>query len=270
MLFDWQALWACDQANHPTGEVRYVDQPLACHRALRSLGVTADVVRPGADLSAYDLVVVPTLYLVDDAAAASLAAFVAAGGHAVVTYFSGIVDRDSHVRLGGYPGAFRELLGVRTEEFFPLAPGTQQSLRVVDGSVGDGWTGSTWSELTHLDGASAVAVWADGPLAGLPAVTRHEVGAGVAWYVGTALDPDGLAALLGRVCTQAGVEPAAEAAVGVEIVRRSGDNGSFLFAINHGPDAARVVADGLDLVSGDPVDGALVLPGGRCAVIREG
>ena len=39
------------------------------------------------------------------------------------TYFSGIVDEHDHVRLGGYPGAFRDLLGVRTEEFFPLRRG---------------------------------------------------------------------------------------------------------------------------------------------------
>ena len=38
----------------------------------------------------------------------------------LVTYFSGIVDEHDHVRLGGYPGAFRDLLGVRVEEFFPL------------------------------------------------------------------------------------------------------------------------------------------------------
>ena len=39
------------------------------------------------------------------------------------------------VRLGGYPGAFRDLLGVRVEEFFPLPPGAVVTLD--DGSTGD-------------------------------------------------------------------------------------------------------------------------------------
>ena len=46
-----------------------------------------------------------------------------AAARSLVTYFCGIVDENDHVRLGGYPGAFRDLLGVRTEEFFPLLRG---------------------------------------------------------------------------------------------------------------------------------------------------
>ena len=32
------------------------------------------------------------------------------------------------MRLGGYPGAFRDLLGVRVEEFFPLLEGEAVAL----------------------------------------------------------------------------------------------------------------------------------------------
>ena len=30
----------------------------------------------------------------------------------MVSFFSGIVDSRDHVRLGGYPGAFRDVLGI--------------------------------------------------------------------------------------------------------------------------------------------------------------
>ncbi len=128
----------CDLPSHPSGELRYLDAPLRWHRALTELGATVDVVHPATDLSGYRLVVVPTLYLCSDAAAAALDAYVRAGGHALVTYFSGIVDESDHVRLGGYPGAFRELLGVRVEEFAPLLPGDAVTLD--DGSRADLWT----------------------------------------------------------------------------------------------------------------------------------
>src|SRR5262249_56166681 len=121
LIVDWPARWACDLESHPSGLVRYVDQPLALHRALWNRGVTVDVIGPDADLSFYRLVLVPTLYLVGDATVRALEDFVAAGGHAMITYFSGIVDEDDHIRLGGYPGAFRGLLGIRTEEVFPPA-----------------------------------------------------------------------------------------------------------------------------------------------------
>ncbi len=78
---------------------------------------------PSAPLDGYDLVLVCTLYAVADAAAANIAAAAPAGATVLVSYFSGIVDEQDHIRLGGYPGAFRELLGIRVEEFHPLLAG---------------------------------------------------------------------------------------------------------------------------------------------------
>lgn len=272
-LFDWNAWWATDLDSHPSELVRYNDQPVATHRALWSQGITMDAVAPGADLSRYKLVVVPTLYLVDDATAASLRAFVEGGGHLVVTYFSGIVDEFDHVRLGGYPGAFTELLGLRTEEFFPL--GADRQVQVVpvpgeDGLAPSGGTGTVWTELTHPQGADVVARYADGPVAGHPAVTVHRQGAGTAWYVGTRLDDDALAGLLGHVAARAGVRPVAEVPPGVEVTRRrTADGRSFLFVMNHNEHGVTVPADGHDLVGDRECDGALSLPGGGCALVRE-
>ena len=84
----------------------------------------------------------------------------------LVTYFSGIVDENDHVRLGGYPGAFRDLLGVRTEEFFPLRQG--ETVRL------DG--GFRRCRGRRLDRAAPPGAarrrsrrYADGPLPGAPA-----------------------------------------------------------------------------------------------------
>ena len=134
ILFDWQAWWACELDSHPSEDVRYLDVAHALHRAVLDQGVGVDVVHPDSDLTGYRLILVPTLYIVTDAAAARLEAAVAGGATALVTYFSGIVDEHDHIRLGGYPGAFRELLGIRVEEFTPLREGEQ--VRLDDGSVG--------------------------------------------------------------------------------------------------------------------------------------
>ena len=123
--------------------------------------------------------IVPTLYLVDDGAVRNLEAFVMAGGTALVTYFSGIVDENDHVRLGGYPGAFRDLLDVRVEV---LPARTRSEVQLDDGTSGDLWT-----EWLHLTGAKAIASYVDGPLPGLPAVTENTYGKGTAYYVATPL-----------------------------------------------------------------------------------
>ncbi|HST85043.1 MAG TPA: beta-galactosidase [Kineosporiaceae bacterium] len=269
ILFDWQAGWALNQGSHPTSLVEYADHPVAIHRALWRLGITVDGVRPGADLSGYRLVVVPTLYLADDACVARLRDFVEAGGQLVITFCSGLVDENDHIRLGGYPGAFRELLGLRSEEIFPLPADCSVHLASRDLAQNGTWTGSLWTELTHLDGAEAIARYLDGPVAGHPAITRNAVGAGAAWYVGTALDDAALTALLNRVAVAAHVQPPVPAPPGVEVVRRSGSQGSYLFVLNHGITATTILTHGYDLVSQKETTGSLTVEPGGSAVVRE-
>src|SRR6266498_2093318 len=241
LLWDWEAWWAVELDCHPS----------------------ADLAHPTADLERYRLVLAPSLYLVSDAAAANLRGFVEEGGSLLVQFFSGIVDQHDQVRLGGYPGAFRDLLGIWVEELFPLPSGG--TVRLDDGSAA-----SLWSELVHAEDAQVLARYADGPVAGGPAVTRK----GSAWYVSTRLAPADLERLLARACDRAGVAGVCGSAPpgGVEVVRRRdpGQRGaSWLFAINHGGEPAVLPASGVELLTGAEVAGRLALPAGAVAIVRE-
>jgi beta-galactosidase len=262
IVWDWPAWWAVELAAHPSVDVRYLELIRSTYEALWRLGITVDFVRPDDELSRYKVVAVPSLYLVSDAAAANLTRYVESGGHLVCSFFSGIVDPDDAVRLGGYPGAFRELLGVRVEEFYPLPQGESVALA-------DGGGGRVWTELLHLDGAHAITTYADGPVPGSPALTRREVGNGVAYYVTTAFDPATNARFLRRVCADAGVEGPIIAAAGVETVRRRMDETSYLFVINHTEREVDVPATGDELLSKTRVSGSVKVPAGRVAVVRE-
>jgi beta-galactosidase len=235
--------------------LRYEDAPNRWHKALTDLGATVDVVHPSADLSGYGLVIVPTLYLCSDAVGPALQAVVERGGHVVVTYFSGIVDERDHVRLGGYPGAFRELLGVRSEEFAPLQAG--ESVTLDDGSHADLWT-----EVLTASDVDVLASYVDGPLPGTPAVTRH----GRAWYVATRLDEAATLALARRITQEAGVRLSDGARAGVEIVRR----GPYVFVLNGSDEAAEVSVDGVDLLTGSAHNGRITVGSRSAAVVREG
>lgn len=265
VLFDYEAWWAVDTHSVPSELVRYLDVPRDVHRALAAEGVVADVVHPSADLSRYRLVVVPTLHLVDDDLEGRLREAAENGAHVVVTYFSGVADRRGHVRLGGYPGAFRDLLGVCAQEFFPLAPAQRVALDD-DGSA------TVWTEDLDAPDAEVLARYVDGPLPGTPALTRRQVGAGAAWYVATRPDDDGWRRLLGRAADEAGVVATAKVhgdATGVHVVRRRGQGRTWLFVLNHGARDVRVEARGRDLVGQRDVDGAVDVPAGGCAVVAE-
>jgi len=264
LLWDYDAAWACGLQGHPSSAIEYGQVPHDLHSALRDAGITVDVVPPGTDLAAYPVVLVPTLYLCSQATADAVAAAARAGAQVLVTYFSGIVDEVDHVRLGGYPGAFRDLLGIRVEEFFPLLPG--QTLTLDDAS-----TGTLWSELLRCEGAHVHASYADGPLSGSPAVTRHPVGdgAGAAWYVSTRLDQAANGALLQQVLAAADVRRPVPAAEGVEVVQRADGERTWTFLINHTDDDAEVSLAGRDLLTGRAVSGRWPLAAGAVAVVRE-
>ncbi|MFJ9727935.1 beta-galactosidase [Streptomyces sp. NPDC101209] len=264
VVWDWDARWALELPSQPSGELRFLDLVRDWYEPLWRAGVAVDFVRPDADLSAYRLVLAPSLYLVDDAGAANLCAFAERGGTLAVGFHSGMVDANCHVRLDGYPGAFRTALGIRTDELFPLLPGETVALS-------GGGTGSLWSERVRLEGAEAVSSYRTGPLAGIPAVTRNAHGSGAAWYLSTRPDPATLAGLLERVRAEAGVTAVRTAPAGVEAVLRRGPDADYLFLINHGGEDASVpVAPGaVELLTGKPAGDAVAVPAGEVAVVRE-
>lgn len=259
LVFSWESWWAAEGEARPSQAVNYLDQVHGAHRALRGLGVTCDIVPPDADLSKYKLVVVPCLYMVGDVAAERITEYVAGGGHLLVTFFSGIVDERDRIRLGGYPGAFRDVLGIRTEEFAPLKPGHE--VRLTNGA-----TGSLWTERLRTTSAATIASYVDGPLPGTPAITRNEFGDGVAWYLATALDDIAMQEFVRNVVPNREVDLKKD----VEVVRRSGDGRSYLFVVNHGATPVEYAVTGHDLITDTPVAGTLRVDGGGVAVVREG
>ena len=199
IAYDLQAQWAWMGPAMPSTGVDYPEIAQLVHRLLRERGITADVVHPSADLRGYDVIVVPTLYLVSDADAANLRKAAEDGAQLLVTYVSGLVDECDHVRLGGYPGAFADLLGIRVEELAPLLDGQQIAL-----SRG---TGSRWSEFATAIHAEVLITYAEAQLAGRPALTRRRLGDGGAWYAGTRCDDDTWRAVLTDIVEAASTIP---------------------------------------------------------------
>ncbi|MFE6624423.1 beta-galactosidase [Streptomyces sp. NPDC057740] len=267
IVWDWDARWALELPSQPSAELRYEDLVRDWYRPLWRAGVAVDFVRPDAsDLDRYKLLLAPSLYLVDDTSAANLTGFVERGGTLAVGFHSGAVDENCHVRTGGYPGAFREVLGVHGDELFPLLPGQSVGLT---GEVPQDARADLWTERIRLTGAKAVAAYADGPLAGVPAVTRHTYGDGTAWYVATRPAPETLAALMERIRQESGVRPECEAPAGIEVVRRRGTDADYLFLIDHAGQGAEIPADGVELLTGKQVIGSVTVPAGGAAVVRE-
>ncbi|MGW1777812.1 beta-galactosidase [Streptomyces sp. NPDC002143] len=267
ILYDWQSWWASEQDSHPTSLLDYRQEALDWYSALLALGVRADLVTTRAELSRHQVLIAPVLHVVPAELAKDLTRYAEQGGHLVTTYFSGIVDENDHVWLGGYPGALRELLGIRIEEFGPLLAG--QSVELDDSGTGSLWT----DRITVTDGDTEVlAHYRTGDHAGRPAVTRRPTGDGSASYVSTRLGVDGLRSLLPRLLEPAGVrsELPAQARGSVELTVRRGAEERFLFLVNRTDDTVQVPGlDGAALIGAETAEGVLVLGPREVAVVRQ-
>jgi beta-galactosidase len=254
VLHDSAAWWAMDAEGLPSADLDYHATLRRAHRALWDAGVTVDFARPGDDLSRYRLVLAPALFLLSNADAENLRRYVAEGGTLLVQHSSGVVDERHQAHLGGYPAApLREALGIRVEEHRPLG----RDERIV---LSDGAQASVWSESVRLAGASTVATYTHGMLAGAPAVTSHRFGAGQAWYVSTRLDD--YAALVTRLLAETDV--ARDLPRGVECVTRQAGERRWRILLNHTADAVPLPTRAHDLLTGGPV---VRLPPGGCAVL---
>ncbi|GIG41506.1 beta-galactosidase [Cellulomonas phragmiteti] len=270
LVFDWSSWWAAEEPGGPSTRLRVLPQVLAYYRPLWSRGVGVDVVPPGADLDAYDLVVAPQLFLVDDAHVPGLRRVVERGGVLLVGPFSGVVDRDGHVRRGRFPVPFADLVGGSGEEQVPLPPA---GVRVRSELLGDVAV-HDWAERLRVDDGEALATVEGGDLDGCPLVLRrrHD-GGGEGWYVGALLAQDGVDAVVAACLAAAGVAGPAGVHAGpdVEVVRR----GDVVFCLNASDGPRAVELDGAagtwhDLLSGaDVADRVPLAAHGALALIER-
>jgi len=274
ILFDWENWWAVELSSGPTVALKYVNEAHKIYDALYKANIAADVVSVEADLSGYDLVIAPVLYMVKPGVASRLEDYVRGGGAFVTTFFSGIVNESDLVTLGGYPGELRKLLGIWAEEIDALLP--SQSNTIVVRNPTDGLRASyscgMLCDLVHSEGAEVVAEYGEDFYKGMPALTVNRFGSGEAWYLATSPEEAFLQDWLPQLCASRGIAPqVASAPEGVETTVREKDGTSYLFVLNHNAEAASVsLGDraGVDLLSGRTLSGEAELPGRDLWIVK--
>ncbi|KUQ84387.1 MULTISPECIES: beta-galactosidase [Enterobacter cloacae complex] len=192
IVFDQQNRWALDDAEGPRNMGMEYEKTVNEHyRPFWEKGIAVDVIDADGDLSRYALVIAPMLYMVREGFAERAEAFVAAGGHLVTTYWSGVVDETDLCHLGGFPGPLRKLLGIWAEEIDCLGEGERNLIQGLAGNAA-GLQGPYQvrhlCELIHAESAQALATYRDDFYAGRPAVTVNRFGKGKAWHVASRND----------------------------------------------------------------------------------
>lgn len=253
VVFDYESEWATEHTATPTQHVHHVDEPLAWFRALADQGVTADVVPVRGAWDDYEMVVLPSVYLLSEETTRRVRDYVVGGGRLVVTYYTGISDEKDHVWLGGYPGSIRDVVGVRVEEFMPMGDdftGVPDRLGLSNGAVAH----DIADVIGSVDeSATVLATFKDNPWTGMdgaPAIVAHTFGEGRSVYVGARLGRDGIALSLPEILDSLGMAEAGGNDGRVLHVEREGADGSrFVFSFNRTHETVRVPVEGEVVVS---------------------
>ena len=253
VVFDYESEWASEHTATPTQRVHHVDEPLQWFRALADHGVTADVVPVSSNWDDYEMVVLPSVYLLSEETTRRVRDYVVGGGRLVVTYYTGISDERDHVWLGGYPGSIRDVVGVRVEEFMPMGddfPGVPDRLGLSNGAVAH----DIADVIGSVDGSATVLeTFKDDPWTGMdgaPAIVANTFGEGRSVYVGARLGRDGIAKSLPEILESLGMTETGENDSRVLRVEREGSDGSrFVFSFNRTHEAVQIPLEGKIVVS---------------------
>lgn len=214
IVYDWENHWAYYDSQGPMyDKPSLMDVTTAHYEALWQRGIPCDVIDQTHELDDYRLLIFPLSYLLRDGFPERVRGFVARGGTAVTSCWSGIVDKSDLCFTQGRPGPLREVFGIWAEETEALYPETEVRLRLDEGAP------VAWAEeiqtvdlvarrlfdLCHLDDEQS-RVWlrlGEDFYEGMPALIEHNYGEGLAFYQATLLEQDVLQAfydeLIGRL-----------------------------------------------------------------------
>ena len=282
---------------YPIGLPSPVEDAARLHRLCYSKGIACGFIHPEDDLSRIKLLYVPHWVMWKPEWDAAVEAFVANGGTLVVGALTGTRDVNNHVlRVQPPEAGLSRLCGVRVEEtgrvaepgsdgLFPSPPlrsgSNAPAARPPAGSTARGYRltlGNQEYEAAHLyellevdADVDVIGWWSNRFAGGRAAVTRRKQGKGQAVYVGTYLTDSLVEGLVQQVFPFAGVAPLIpDLPQKVEVAMREADGRKLLFVLNTDADPATVsgVPSGVDLLTSQPVNGALRIGPYGCCVIK--
>lgn len=271
IVFDWHNWWALELDSKPSKDVIYLEQVKQYYKPLFEQNIAVDFVQPTSDLSKYALVITPALYMIASGVEKNLEQYVSQGGTLLTTFFSGIVDENDRIHLGGYPAPLRKVLGIHVEEFDPMLPG--QTNRIVSGGsqgLSGEYESTLWADIIRLEGAEALATFGQDFFAGSPAVTSHSFGKGKAIYVGTQGDEAFTRALIAELLSRLSIEAPLYAPAGVEVTCRQAEGHTYYFVLNHlSSDASVKLPQGRfeDLITGTFYQDSVSLPPNEVVIL---
>lgn len=274
IVFDWENRWATELTSGPSVALDYVAEVHKYYDALYDLNVQVDMIGVEEELDKYDVVIAPVLYMLKEGYAQRVETFVEKGGTFLTTFFSGIVNENDIVTLGGYPGELRNVLGIWAEEIDALHPDEKNQIVMKKelGNLSGSYSCNLLFDLIHSEGAEVIAEYGSDFYQGMPVVTANSFGKGKAWYVASSPDKAFLTGLLGNITKDKGIKPLLKVPAGVETTKRVKDGRAYLFVLNHNKETVTISlgeSTYKDLLQDKEISGQTILEGKGVLILEK-
>ena len=238
VAFSWANWWALEAPSKPANDLTMADQlawmygpplPGRGHCGLLPAGRASRALQSGARTQP-----VP---LEPQREGANLVSYVEAGGTAVISFWSGVVDEHDSVYVGPYGGPFRALIGCHVVDVAPLPAAETLELEWEDGSRS---TGTFWADITTESDGCVLARRrraARGPAGRRLSRPAGERAGPITWPPGST--PSASTGFTASTLALLGEQAVVRAGPGVERVVRVSAGHSYEFLINHSAEQAR-------------------------------
>lgn len=198
------------------------------HNALGRRALGGDIVSIAADLATFQAVFVPSWYILTEADAEKLAAYVRDGGTLVLNPRAGVKTTHNTCRPAPLPTLLAEVAGVEVDDYSPIWS-EGPLVRMTDGRE---FGANVWADYLALKGAEAIALWEHAHFPGEPAATRNAYGKGVCYYLGTIGEPAFYEAVVALIVDDLHLPTLEGIPLGVDVrVRRKGTE-RYVFFVN--------------------------------------
>jgi beta-galactosidase len=217
------------------------------------------------DLATYRVLVYPHPAIMTDATAALLTEYVRQGGTVVFGARTGYKDTTGQCYMRPFPGPVAELCGVTVVDFTRIGPNERAPAVRWRDVEGPSIAAETFNDILQVEApdAEVLAEYTGAYYAGAPALVRHPVGNGSAYYYGAVFNVDAATALIKQLGLSSPVGDWSDLPRPVELcVRESADGKEqLIFLLNYSDEAQTITVHqaATDVLSGQQVQGSVVL-----------
>lgn len=228
VYYDYDNIWSW-RFQRQSSAFNFTNELLRVYRPFYDLNVMTDVVPIDRPFESYDIITLPVQQIIDDVLANRLNAYVEKGGVLILTFRSGIRDRNNNLHLGQpLPFGIQNMLGAQLEEVESLQ--TEQFVKL-DSKEGES-EAIVWRDFLRVNTAKVLATYKGSLMEANAAIVENTYGNGKIVYVGTGASDEVMDTLVKRLCEEKGLE-CVESPKGVEVVKKTVGNESVHFVMNH-------------------------------------